>query len=201
MTKVYNDYQTLPFYIDLAKKTINKFGRKMHIGLSSEMLKNEDAVADVAHAIMMADWNYDDSRVGKKTGKKKTRYSYRNQCALWAIQTYATKSKKKKNFFLSIDALIDKSGSENTFESILADKKQTDPADNVIYNEASDLTTELINEIFASNMLTDKQAKQIKMYYIDGMTLQQIGDTFSVSREAVRQSIKIGIEKIRHVLT
>lgn len=198
MTTSYK-YDNLNFYLDLAKRTINKFGRNMYVGLSSEMLKNEDAVADVAHAIMMADWNYDDTRRGKKTGKKKTRYSYRNQCALWAIQTYATKAKKKKNFFLSIDAVIDKDNN-NSFESVIEDKRQVDPQEECIYNENLDLVNLLVDEIFRSQILTDKQSKQLKMYYIDGMTLQKIGDKFGVSREAVRQAIKISIAKIRSVL-
>ena len=192
-------YDNLSFYLDLAKRTINKFGRNMYVGLSSEMLYNEDAVADVAHAIMMADWNYDETRTGKKTGKKKTRYSYRNQCALWAIQTYATKAKKKKNFFLSIDAVMDKDN-DNTFESVIEDKRQIDPRQECIYNENLELVNSLVDEIFQSNILTDKQSKQLKMYYIDGMTLQQIGDKFGVSREAVRQAIKNSIAKIRSAL-
>lgn len=194
-------YQDLSFYIDLAKKTINKFGRKMYYGLSSEMLKNEDAIADVAHAIMVADWNYDSNRTGKKTGKKKTRYSYRNQCALWAIQTYATKAKKKKNHFFSIDSLIDSDNSDSTMGSLIEDKKQKNPAENIIEEEKIQLTNNLICQIFDSNILTEKQSRQLRMYYLDGMTLQQIGDSFNISREAVRQSIKTSINKIKDLIS
>lgn len=193
-------YGELSFYLDLAKKTINKFGKNMYLGLASEMLTNEDAISDVAHAIMMADWNYDETRVGKKTGKKKTRYSYRNQCALWAIQTYATKSKKKKNYFLSIDALLDSDNSHNSLESVIQDKKQSLPSSNVIHNEKIELTNDLVDEIFNSNILTERQSQQLKMYYLDDMTLQEIGNHFNITREAVRQTIKTSIQKIRAVL-
>ena len=89
---------------------------------------------------------------------------------------------------------------DNTFESVIEDKRQIDPRQECIYNENLELVNSLVDEIFQSNILTDKQSKQLKMYYIDGMTLQQIGDKFGVSREAVRQAIKNSIAKIRSAL-
>jgi RNA polymerase sigma factor (sigma-70 family) len=191
------DYPSLSFYIDLAKKTINKFGSKMYIGLSKEMLNNEDAVSDVAHAIMIADWRYDDDRAGKITGKKKTRYSYRNQCALWAIQTYATKARKKKNHYFSLDNYIDGDDENSSFDSILADSKQIPAIECILEQEKHELTASLLENIFNSNILTDKQVQQIRMYYIDGMTLQEIGDKFNITREAVRQTVKNGLDKLK----
>ena len=91
------EYDSLSTYISLAKKTISKFAPKFYKTLSHDMLANDDAVADVAHAIMVADWKYDNDRVGKTTGQKKTKYSYRNQCAIWAIKTYITSKYKKNN--------------------------------------------------------------------------------------------------------
>lgn len=198
MTTTKFEYPSLSFYIELAKKTINKFGTKMYIGLSKEMLSNEDAISDVAQAIMVADWKYDENRIGKNTGKKKTRYSYRNQCALWAIQTYATKARKKKNHHFSLDNFID-GKEDSSFETILADTKQASAMHNMLDKERLDLTTELINNIFSSNILTEKQAKQLKMYYIDGLTLQEIGDRFNITREAVRQTVKNSINKLKMV--
>lgn len=191
------EYADLSFYIDLAKKTINKFGSKMYMGLTKEMLNNEDAISDVAHAIMIADWRYDDNRVGKTTGKKKTRYSYRNQCALWAIQTYATKARKKKNHFFSLDNFIDGNEDNSSFESVLADQKQLPPIDAILNLEKDQLTSDFIETIFSSNILTDKQAQQLRMYYIDGLTLQEIGDRFNITREAVRQTVKNALNKLK----
>ena len=73
------EFDDLKVYLNLAKKTINKFGGS----LAKEMLRSEDAISDVASAIMQGDWKWDANRTGK-TGQKKTRYSYRNQCAIWA---------------------------------------------------------------------------------------------------------------------
>lgn len=191
-------YDSLFTYINFAKKTISKFAPKIYNGLSKEMLKNEDAIADVAYAIMLADWKYDENRTGKITGKKKTRYSYRNQCAIWAIQTYATKNKKRKNI-LSIDNQI-LSDEKNTYESLLSDDDGCQPFDNIINKEQTELTNDLVKMIFDSNILTDKQKSQLKMYYFDDMTLQQIGDQFGITREAVRQTIKNSIKKLQEVL-
>ena len=48
-------FESLSFYINLAKKTISKFAPKFYNGLSIEMLQNEDAVSDIATALMYAD--------------------------------------------------------------------------------------------------------------------------------------------------
>ena len=87
-------YCSMSEYVSLAKKTINKFAPQFYNGLNKEMLNNEDAISDVATAIMYADWRYDPNREGS-SGMKKTLYSYRNQCAIWAIQTYITNKYKK----------------------------------------------------------------------------------------------------------
>jgi hypothetical protein len=65
----YKDHNSIKFddlkvYILLAKKAISKFGPKFYNGLSTRMLKDEDAIASIANAIMMADWRWDDNRTG-----------------------------------------------------------------------------------------------------------------------------------------
>ena len=95
-------FESLTFYLNLAQKTIAKFSKNMASNLSNEMLKSEDAIANVANCIMMADWRWDKNRTGFN-GQSKTRYSYRNQCGLWAIKTYISNKYKKKNMKLSID--------------------------------------------------------------------------------------------------
>jgi len=186
-------YDDLSTYINLAKKTISKFGKSA----AKNMLKNDDIIADVAHAIMVADWKYDNDRVGKITGKKKTRYSYRNQCAIWSIQTYLTKKSRNKSM-LSIDNYM--KDDDHTYESLMIDESEKQPVDSIIYDENIELTNNLIEMIFNSNILNERQKKQLRMYYIDGLTLQEIGENFNITREAVRQTIKTSIKKIQEVL-
>jgi hypothetical protein len=100
------EFDTLENYTNIAKKTISKFASKFYPGLSKEMLNNDETVAEVASAIMMADWNWDRNRKGKNTGLGKSMYSYRNQCAIWAIKTYITSKFKKIKNKLNIMTII-----------------------------------------------------------------------------------------------
>lgn len=186
-------FETLTQYLLLAKKTISKFGPKFYNGLSNEMLKNPDAVSDVATAIMSADWKFDPDRVGK-SGEKKTLYSYRNQCALWAIKSYVSnKYKKKKN--MSLDFEIDTDSQK--LRASIKDERAIDPLEILIENESTENLSITTKDLLSSNLLTDKQRDQIRMYYFEDQTLGQIGETYNVSREAIRQNIKRAIEIIK----
>jgi RNA polymerase sigma factor (sigma-70 family) len=186
-------FDSLSEYISLAKKTISKFAPKFYNGLSIEMLKNEEAISDVATALMYADWRFDENREGKG-GQKKTLYSYRNQCAIWAIKTYVTnKYKKQKNYSL------DQSNDDVKFNSLISDKSQRQPIDLIIDEEEKNILESDIGSILSSAAITEKQKKQIMMYYFEDRTLSYIGKKFGVSREAIRQNIKRGLESIRNL--
>lgn len=193
MDKQFDD---LSVYLNLAKKTISKFSSKYHSSLRNEMLKNEDAISDVASAIMYADWRWDSNRVGK-TGLVKSKYAYRNQCAIWAIQTYITKKYKTKHKKFSIDESID--DNKLTHASILESTKEQDPLEFLIEEERNSVINTHIHELLNSDMLNDKQRQQIKMYYFDNMTLNEIGKKFNVTREAVRQNIKKAISLFQEI--
>ena len=185
-------FDSLSTYISLAKKTISKFGPKFYNGLSTEMLKSEEAISDVATALMYADWRFDENRKGK-TGLQKTLYSYRNQCAIWAIKTYVTtKYKQRKNY--SIDQNND---NDQKLDALLPDLKAQNPLDILIENEYKKDLSINIQELLNNDILSEKQKKQIEMYYFDDETLSSIGNKFGVSREAVRQNIKRGLELIK----
>lgn len=188
-------YDGLDTYINLAKKTISKFGPKFYNGLSMEMLKNSEAISDVATAIMYADWRFDPERKGKN-GQQKTLYSYRNQCAIWAIKTYITnKYKKKSDNGISLD--FSSKESDLSMHSTLQDDRVKEPIDILIKEEQSNNLHSSINELLSNRHLSEKQREQIKLYYLENYTLSQIGKKFGVSREAVRQNIKRAIEIIR----
>jgi len=188
-----NTLDSLSTYISLAKKTISKFAPKFYNGLAIEMLQNEEAVSDVATAIMFGDWRFDENRVGK-TGLKKTKYSYRNQCALWAIKTYVTNKYKNKKHF-SLDKELNDDSQENGYN--YAASSDASPLDAMIDKEDKSNLSNAINLLLNSNILSEKQQQQIRMYYFDNLTLSKIGKIFGVSREAVRQNIKRGLDAIR----
>lgn len=185
-------FDSLDSYISLAKKTISKFAPKFYNSLSKEMLMNEEAVSDVATAIMYADWRYDDTRVGK-TGMKKTKYSYRNQCAIWAIKTYITNKYRSNTKVQSINSVKD----DEEISLDLADTKQQQPQDILMKIEFHNILKQNLEELLDNELLSEKQKQQIKMYYYEDMTLSEIGKKFNISREAVRQNIKRGISIIQ----
>lgn len=187
-------FDSLSTYISLAKKTISKFAPGFYNGLSTEMLQNDDAVSDVATALMYADWRFDDNRIGKH-GQKKTRYSYRNQCAIWAIKTYITNKYKQKKYY-SLDHDND---NDQTMNSMIQDHKQQCPLDIIIDDEYHSNLSIDIDILLNSSALSDKQKQQIRMYYFEDKTLSEIGKVFGVSREAVRQNIKRGLDTIKNL--
>jgi len=184
-------FDTLNNYTNIAKKTISKFANKFYPGLSKEMLNNSDTVAEVAGAIMMADWHWDKDRVGKVSGKGKTLYSYRNQCAIWAIKTYiSTKNKtRKKN-----QKCIEKASNENTY------MYYENPLDILIADEQSNNLAIDVNSIINMAPISDKQKQQLYMYYYENKTLSDIGKVYGVTREAIRQSINKALTIIKEIV-
>ena len=193
-------FDSLSTYISLAKKTINKFAPKFYNGLNKEMLNNEEAVSDVATAIMYADWRFDPDRSGK-SGDKKTLYSYRNQCAIWAIKTYITQRYKHNNKKIkthSLDYCIKGGDDHINGYAITENKLEHNPLDILIDKETKVNTQSDLNHLLNSGIISEKQKDQLMMYYFENMTLSQIGKKYKVSREAIRQNIKRAIQIIKN---
>lgn len=191
------EFLSLDEYILMSRKIISKMGS----GPSRHYLNNEDVVSYVANALMMADWRWDE-HYSSKDGRKKNLYSYRNQCAIWAIQTLTTKHKKsKKNIKIySLDDTIGNTDGRNNLDFI-EDKNDHDPADIVEKDEIDGEIKVLINQLLDGNLISEKNKKYIKMYYFDGQTLEKIGNHFNITREAVRQGINKSLQTFRDILS
>lgn len=189
-------FETLEVYTNLAKKIISKFAPTFYVGLRKELLSNDDAISDIASAIMVADWKWDANRKGHE-GQSKTRYSYRNQCGIWAIKTYISNKYKKKNQYskLSIDSMS--KDELNTYASNIPDRSISDPYEIISSKEESDNLKQDIQKLLDSNILSDKQRNQIYKYYFENKTLVEIGKEYGVTREAIRQNIQKGLNKIK----
>lgn len=184
------DFSDLSEYLLMAKKSISSFANRFYHGLAPQMLQDEDAVSQIAYSLMLADWRYDENYKGKRTSQK-TRYSYRNQCALWAIQTYVTKTSKKKhkNKVFSLDYNADgEQNNDNAYRYIL-DKKAVNPSEELENKEQSSVLSEKINKLLDTNGVSETQKEYIRLYYMENYTYAQIGKKFSLTREAIRQSI------------
>lgn len=192
------EFEPLSFYIDLAQKAISKFGKNLSPTISKEMLKSEDAIANVANCIMMADWRWDKDRKGE-TGQQKTKYSYRNQCAIWAIKSYMSRKKNKKSK-RGLDIQQNNYDDECSLLDILCVDNKS-PVENILYQEEQDSLKKYFETILSSDsgILSERQCEYIRMYYFDNMTFAEIGKRFNITREAVRQGIKKAIEKIQAI--
>jgi RNA polymerase sigma factor (sigma-70 family) len=197
--KDHNDikFESLDFYVNLAQKIIAKLAPTFFIGLSKEMLTNEDAISFVANAIMMGDWRWKQND-SDNTKQYKNLYSYRNQCAIWAIQTYITKKyKHSKNNKCYTMSLLSNKNEDLEIINLIEDTNQTEPIEILIDSENKNIASKLIDDLFSSDILSEKQKQHLRMYYLENQTLENIGKQFNVTREAIRQSIKSAIEKIR----
>jgi len=194
------EFESLSFYLDLAQKAISKFGQNFSSNLTKEMLKSEDAIANVANCIMMADWRWDKDRKGD-TGGQKTKYSYRNQCAIWAIKSYVSRKKNKKNKNgINAIGIFNDNNEEYSLLDILC-QDNSDPLDNIIYNEDQENLKLYFSKILSqdSNILTERQCEYLKLYFFEELTFAEIGKKFHITREAVRQGIKKAISKIKQL--
>lgn len=181
-------------YLTIAKKTIRTFANRFRPGLANEMLNSEDAISNVATAIMMADWRWS-PEYRSDDGKVRSKRSYRNQCAIWAIQAYVGRRVNEKKM-VSLDMQVTQS--DNGGEMLLRDvipsgEKRPD----TLLIEQEDHT--MLQKLITSSVLTDQQKDYINRYYLENMTLQQIADDAGSSREAVRQTIERGMNKIKRL--
>jgi len=193
------EFETLDTYLLLAKKSISKFANQFYQGLSAKMLKDEDAVASVANAIMMADWRWDEN-YSSKEGTKKTKYSYRNQCAIWAIQTYITKGYKKPKHVKNVYSLDFTDVKEESDSYSYIDNNQKTPDDILEEQEDKLQLKNLIDNLLSLDCLTDRQKDYIRLYYFESQTFEKIGKKYGITREAVRQGLSKAISIIKNAI-
>jgi RNA polymerase sigma factor (sigma-70 family) len=154
------EFLTLREYEAIAKKTIKKFCKHSFVRL----LKNPEFVGNVTHDIMMGDWRYKE-----QDGVGKTRYSYRNQCAVWSIKKSFDKNKHTKKDIVSL-------------------------TDFPVYDaipENHDMVDTLLNS------LPEKDRTILHMHFILGMSKREIARQYKVSGEAIRQKINKAIEQVK----
>lgn len=146
----------------------------------------------------MADWRWDDTRIGSG-GQKKTHYSYRNQCAIWAVKSYISRKNNKKNRSNCIDISIQE---DLCILDILQDKIKN-PLSIAIENEERKINEECIGVLIdpSNNILSQRQYEYIRLYYMENLSFAEIGKRFNITREAVRQSIKKSLDRLKKMVT
>jgi len=184
---MYVEFAPLSEYLKIAKKFIKKFAPKIYRGLDIEMLKSDDAIGDVAYAIMKADQKWNPS-YRSKTNKVCGLNSFRTKYARWQIYRYVS----HKNRLPQTISLSYKNTQNDfyAFSGAIEDHRQL-PSVQMIDN------LDLINNIMSSGVLTDKQVKYIQSYYLDNKTYKEIGLENGVSKQDVQYVIQYGIKSLR----
>lgn len=182
-------YRSLAEYIIIARKTIAVYAPGIRSGLAEEMLRNEDAVSNIAHAVMMADWHFD--------GRGNI-HGFRKQRIQWAIKSYVGRSSRiSQRRTLSLDSFIDGGGdSVETFSSRIADKSPG-PHEIVSEDEISKESSIRLRKILDGGTISDQAIEYIKMYYLKGQSMVDIASRRGVSRQSVHDLITRAIDSLR----
>lgn len=187
-------FVSLKEYLLIAQKLIAKLAPPT---IKTKMLRDEDAISHVAHAIMMADWKWNPD-YKSPSGRVKTKKSYRVARAIWAMSEYIEKYHNRK-FTLSLSYDYGKSSSNKDvpLSGLLEDIKSSNPMDICEKKDEALSTSVLVSSLLASHHLTPRQSSYISEYFLKDKTLQEVGDIHGVTREAVRQGINKGLSKLQ----
>jgi len=186
-----SNFENLHEYLGHAKRIIAYFA---HGSLRSQMLSSEDAISNIATAIMFADWTWDENHIGK-SGKKCSKYTYRNLRGIWAIKSYLVRQKRKNKYKVdSINISIDEDGSQLC--SIL-DGNYEPPIEKILKSELR----ELLEDVISCGIITDRQEKYLRSYYFDSMSYSEIGRERGVSRQAVHDAVNRAVKSLEEALS
>jgi RNA polymerase sigma factor (sigma-70 family) len=108
-------------------------------------------------------------------------------------QKYKAKDKQSYSLDQSIGSIDSSTGYD-----LVSQSSDKDPLQQLIEKEEKQEVLVNIKKLLEMADISEKQKKQLTMYYFDKQTLSQIGNHFGVSREAIRQSIKRALEIIRN---
>lgn len=165
-------FLTLDEYLTGASKLLSLYGYNCH-------KKDEDAISFVASYMMKADQTWD--------GHSSSRDTWRFNQARFAIMKLKTKYRNRKKL-VSLNTVINHKGNRDV---ILSD---------VIEDRNNYETIENFNEIMyrAKQNLSSKQFECLSLHYVDGMTLDKIGDKLGITKQAVSLHIIKAVQKLKN---
>ena len=163
-------YETLQSYLNQAKRMIIKFGGK----LAPQIIQDDDKIGEVATAIMCADWKYQEDY-----------YGFENKpCLLSTLRCVYVKTALLKIYCKNLKNI------------------PCHPLQDVETKFGKNLLDNVDNKEYISHLLntrgvTQKQRDYITKYYFEGMNLQETGNYFGVTRQAVECVISTAFNTIR----
>ena len=172
-----NELRTMNDYLKEARYVIIKWG-------DFNMLKDDDAIADVAHNLMLAEWRYDPTRGA-------SRLTHRINYGKYAVlDIYKKRKKASKHKHITINQMESDREQEGI---ILTDESYK-------REEEHKLSSEFVNNLLNNKCINKIQRGYMRERYINGKTFQEVADEFSVSRQAVQQSIANALRNLKKVV-
>lgn len=172
--------ETLDEYILIAKKMIASMAPSLRYGLAEEMLNSDDAISNVAHDIMVADWQFNGNG---------NRFGFRKERAKYSIKSYLSRrGKHNKKQVFRLDNIIKASNTDSTFAELLKDDSKS-PASFVEESELISFIVSKLDNMATNGTLSKRGVKYIKMHYLDSLSVKEIAAKESVTRQAVYDTI------------
>lgn len=163
-------------YTKFARDCIAKFADSVgYPHLSTEMLKSDDAIAEIAYCVMLGEMRW------KENGGMKLN-SWRMEQAKLGMKKYVNRKNRKHSI------------SSYTIEPLLATSGQ--PINYLERYEEQEHAKITVGKIMAGSGLTDKEAEAAKLRS-EGYTFAQIGDRLECSDENARLLNNKAMEKMR----
>lgn len=178
-------------YLKIAQRLVRKIAPRYRVGLAEQILKSEDALSNIATQIMMADWRWNGNG---------TLYGYRKKCVEWAINGFIERDvARSKHKVVSLNNVTTNTNDDNEFISMIPGK-DPNPADIAENNEEQQLREEIIDKILGSGLLTETQETCIRLHYLSGMSISDVGRQLGVSRQAIQDNVQRGINKLKVII-
>ena len=157
------NFESLTTYLAIAKRIVCKHANSIKPGLANEIMKNEDALSNIASNIIMGDWIYNG---------KGTREGWRSQMGKWAIYNYITRADKRyKNVQFSLD-------SPHTFSdghsACYYDILSKDEDEGVNKTDKYEVIKKLIDELMEIADISDRQREVLRLHYLEGKSVNEI---------------------------
>jgi RNA polymerase sigma factor (sigma-70 family) len=157
--------QDLAYYTTMAKKQIIALGGP----ISKKMLNDEQAVGDVAREIMLAEMKHDPL-------KGRTRKSWLNQHAIYAIYDYINNRKK-----------LGKESSQELNDDIFGENSTVEQMEN----------KEFVAKLLSTAKLSPRQKICVQQRFLEERRLADIATELGITTWAVSLNIKAGLAQLR----
>jgi hypothetical protein len=185
------EMETLNEYLTIAEKMIGALAPSIKYGLAEEMLNSDDAISNVAHDIMLADWQFNG---------RGNRFGFRKDRARYSIKSYlGRKSKNNSRQIFRLDNIINSSASDTTFLDFITDDSCS-PSDYAENKDHQNFILKKLDEMVQKGIVSEKGIKYIKMFYLEGISVASIAKKEGVTRQAVHDMMSRTMKIIKNSL-